>query len=83
MTPPDDGGPAFPMPDSERYGPEWGMSLRDFFAAAALQGWMMNQNALDGVLATAPPGENFAYSVAINAYGMADAMLRAREASDV
>lgn len=83
MTPPDDGGPAFAALSGQYHHCQEGMSLRDFFAAAALQGWMMNQNALDGVLATAPPGENFAYSVAINAYGMADAMLRAREASDV
>ena len=46
---------------------ESGMSLRDYFAAAALQGM-----DLDG---------EFAYQTyALDAYKMADAMLKAREA---
>jgi hypothetical protein len=77
-----DGGPAFALaptastmkPNADgaghivtHYGMESGMSLRDYFAAAALQGM-----DLDG---------EFAYQTyALDAYKMADAMLKAREA---
>lgn len=54
-----------------------GMTLRDYFAAKALQGWLASY-----------PDDNRhpviagnADEVAMNAYQMADAMLRAREAS--
>ena len=67
-APINDGGAAFPM----GYHPEgnsadhFGMTLRDYFAAAALQGM-----DLDG---------EFAYQTyALDAYKMADAMLIARE----
>lgn len=33
----DDGGPAFPLPDTEKYYGSRGMTLRDYFAAAAMQ----------------------------------------------
>ena len=83
-----DGGPAFPKPTSERHFPdgevdinsydfaERGMSLRDWFAGQALNGW----------LASFPPG-NKVYTgdrdcgeaVAELAYYFADAMLTERE----
>jgi hypothetical protein len=58
-APINDGGPAFP---SET---EWGMTLRDYFAAAAINevGWYNNIN-----------------QSAIMAYEIADAMLKARKA---
>lgn len=61
--------------DSKYSGP--GMTLRDYFAAKALQGWLASY-----------PDDNRhpviagnADEVAMNAYQMADAMLRAREKS--
>ena len=65
-----DGGPAFPNvpPDSQYSDWDKGMTLRDFFAAAALQGILSSpQTAHSMIIANA-------------AYKAADAMLRAREA---
>ncbi|WP_137279260.1 hypothetical protein [Pseudomonas rhizoryzae] len=65
-----DGGRAFPR-TSDAYGPEFGMSLRDYFAAKAMQGCNAN---LD---------EQFTRmnltAVAQMAYQQADEMLAARE----
>ena len=60
----DDGGAAFP---SEYYA-EQGMTLRDYFAAAALQGFVTNNgtDTAEGALA--------AWS-----YSLADAMVEARK----
>ena len=55
------GGPAFPAPDHD------GMTLRDYFAAKAMQA-LLTRRPLSG-------GE-----VARDAYIIADAMLKAREA---
>ncbi len=68
------GGPAFPVGSGDMRDPT-GMTLRDYFAAKALQ------IAADGNLAE---GEYFVRSdrfgdVALDAYKMADAMLKARE----
>lgn len=69
------GGPAFPREDYqangydkgfEKLGQE-GMSLRDYFAAKAMQGVLVN-----GYF------DRFE-SVALDAYALADAMLKARE----
>ena len=63
-----DGGPAFPM----GYHPEgnsadhFGMTIRDYFAAAALQGNLIEPTASND-------------DVAKWAYSLADAMLKARE----
>ena len=72
-----DGGPAFPRPagdyNGSRHGnsSQTGMSLRDYFAAKALQGLL----AFPGMeYADAPPEV-----AARDAYAMADAMLAARE----
>lgn len=64
-----DGGPAFPL---QSIGPEFqpgysGMTLRDYFAAAALQGLLCNGGG--------PSWDGDAK----NAYQAADAMLKARE----
>ena len=68
-----DGGPAFAR-DSHMdkeiglYVQQQGISLRDYFAAAALQ----------GILSSTQTGH--LQIIAKDAYGMADAMLKAREA---
>jgi len=59
-----DGGPAFPLNDPLK---STGMTLRDYFAAAALQGLMASRNFLDEY--------DGPY-----VYEIADAMLKAREA---
>ena len=69
----DTGGPAFPF-NWETKGEFWamGMTLRDYFAAKAMHGW----------LSTYPtdhsPVEVYEDGVAEFAYRMADAMLKAR-----
>ncbi|WP_260767507.1 hypothetical protein [Klebsiella aerogenes] len=61
----DNGGPAFPVPATEYHGMDEGMTLRDYFAAKAMQA-MIVAHEPDGAI----PGW---------AYGMADEMLKARE----
>ena len=66
------GGPAFPL---QSIGPEFapgyaGMSLRDYFAAKAMQGMMAGGSIRSGTTNA---------EVATVAYGLADAMLRARQ----
>ncbi len=70
----DDGGYAFPKPGvqgirsyEDNESPEYGMSLRDYFAAAALTGMYSDGCPADTVNA-----------VASDAYRMADAMLAER-----
>ena len=67
------GGPAFPFPSDCASGEpgELGMTLRDYFAAKAMQGFMASP------LLKVELGE---YATALNAYKVADAMLKAREA---
>ena len=66
-----DGGPAFPASDEQSHdvvSASEGMSLRDFFAAGAMQGWLAGgclKNARD---------------VARHSYVIADAMIAEREA---
>jgi len=68
------GGPAFARPassiDRESFRAQSGATLRDYFAAAAMQGLLASG---DG---DAYPAE----AVAANAYTIADAMLARREA---
>lgn len=78
MTTPKDGGPAFPkqpiyqMPGGvEMMYEQPGMSLRDYFAAAALQGMCANTGTY-GI-------NNGPEQIATRAYECADAILRARE----
>lgn len=70
---------AFPSttPDGQHW--ESGMSLRDYFAASAMQGMLASghQEAIEK-LAIQAEG-NAAKGIALAAYGFADAMLKARE----
>ncbi|OZI17962.1 hypothetical protein [Bordetella genomosp. 7] len=84
-NPQDDGGPAFPIPiagctDGGVYnaleqsaGQLGGMSLRDYFAAKAMQGMINSQSYEDGDWEQS--------EIAKQAYDMASAMLRARQES--
>ncbi|EPC6088462.1 hypothetical protein [Citrobacter freundii] len=78
------GGLAFPVPGykyiDEQYYTRFvkattGMQLRDYFAAKAMQGILANPGQLDNVTDSATEW------VAEDAYRVADAMLKAREAS--
>lgn len=59
--------PAFPS-NSHEYGPVLGLSIRDYFAAKAMQGWSANPI----------PQDSSIQEVAEWAYRQADAMLEAR-----
>lgn len=64
------GGPAFPWTaDRADRGDVPGMSLRDYFAAKAMQGMLASNES---------PNWTDEY-IAISAYRLADAMLKARE----
>jgi hypothetical protein len=72
MSMTNDGGPAFPVPDSHhangqvQYGAN-GMTLRDWFAGQALQGLLARAKTSDGG------------AIAKDAYTLADAMFEARK----
>lgn len=68
-TKPNDGGPAFPVQDAEKWQGH-GMTLRDYFAAKAMQGMCSGGRWPDGY--DRP-------EIAERAYLMADAMLKARD----
>ena len=77
-----DGGPAFPCEEQIRCNGEvcdirkfTGMTLRDYFAAAALQGNLAGQSIDVGYY----DGEDAWNKAANDAYAVADAMLKARE----
>jgi hypothetical protein len=64
------GGPAFPVPGLHENNDYDGMTLRDYFAAKAMQAILLD-----------PRNESNSYNIdANNAYMVADAMLKAREA---
>ena len=77
------GGPAFPVADpfavkcpptdAEALRLQQGMTLRDYFAAKAMQGICASENHLDRI-------GSFS-NAADMSYELADAMLRAREAA--
>jgi hypothetical protein len=69
------GGPAFPHPAGWRRDPEVsdGMTLRDYFAAKAMQSFITQ-----GPVQHEPRFAAYAKNVATVAYFMADAMLTAR-----
>jgi hypothetical protein len=84
-----DGGPAFPVVTAIRTGrDQWGnpqfaeteytesMSMRDYFAAKAMQGLLSNPRLRDEIL---DHGGAFGGWIETSAYGWADAMLKARE----
>ena len=64
MSNTDTGGPAFPSP----YDDDEGMTLRDYFAAKAMQGLLASTTISNGMV------------IAKDAYLLADAMLKARAA---
>ena len=70
------GGPAFPrvveQPNGYMKAVE-GMTLRDYFAAKAMQGWLSTYGA------DVPQQSVRAENIAMLAYEIADAMLKARE----
>jgi hypothetical protein len=72
------GGPAFPV-ESTRCFDEFGMTLRDYFAAKALptiyQDAMEDARQGSGLLCD----DNWRFGLALDAYLMADAMLEARK----
>ena len=68
MNTPIDGGPAFPVLSDNVSFPTWfGMTLRDYFAAKAMQS-----------LVAAFPKGNDEDGVCFSAYAIADAMIKAR-----
>lgn len=71
MTDKNTGGPAFPTQPNVR--PEWGkctgMTLRDYFAAKAMQ----------GICASGPGSHMTNDRISAEAYEIADCMLKARE----
>lgn len=67
------GGPAFPVAGSEHNYPIEGMTLRDYFAAKAMQGWLASYGPDDG-----QPSPD---TIADMAYRFADGMIKSREAS--
>ena len=73
QSPINDGGPAFPNVPSDPGYTQWdtGMTLRDYFAAAALQGIVSDPNNWSN-------SKKDMESVSHAAYEFADAMLKAR-----
>ena len=70
------GGTAFPTPYA-RVSP--GMSLRDYFAAKAMQGYLANPWQAQELDSTGDSSREQMATVAEISYVMADAMLKARE----
>jgi len=56
---------------------QYGMTLRDYFAAKAMQGMLSNPKLHEHIL---KEGGAFGGWIEISAYGWADAMMKAREA---
>jgi hypothetical protein len=71
----DDGGPAFPVADTDGMQGEYGMKLRDFFAAHAMTALVGTISAADVLEAGIP---TLAARAGAMAYAFADAMLAAR-----
>lgn len=86
----EDGGAAFPTTvyyDEKPYGIEDGMSLRDYFAAKAMHAEIVSscsdltpEAATALVRASVAAGHSPEEHIALNAYKMADAMIKARKA---
>lgn len=70
----DTGGPAFPVP-VQNYKDQEGMTLRDYFAAKAMQGMLCN-GFIPNIAQMSPTQHNFDYVTA--AYRLADAMISER-----
>ena len=74
----DDGGPAFPSLETEERHPPFGMSLRDYFAAAALTGMNASPALLEAVTGPDAGAGRHLERLATSAYRQADAMIKAR-----
>ena len=70
------GGPAFPAPHFDLTEGEHGMTLRDYFAAKAMQGMLANPKLQEQILKA---GQSW---IEESAWAVADAMLKTREASN-
>ncbi|MFH5067168.1 hypothetical protein ACHHY8_02295 [Enterobacter cloacae complex sp. 2024EL-00215] len=66
---------AFPVPATEYHGMDSGMTLRDYFAAKAMSGWLASFSESDAH----PSVSGKCDAVAEASYALADAMLKARE----
>lgn len=87
IIPPNDGGPAFPMPNFTDRGEHthWGdrgMTLRDWFAGQALIGVLSNHSLLLKIDVGAGASVSTREAAAIYAYGLADSMLTERNKGD-
>lgn len=71
------GGAAFPIPESTKFFPETGMSLRDYFAARVLPA--IYTDVITSLTKSGFPSDDWQVGVAIDCYKMADAMLTARD----
>lgn len=67
---------AFPVIWPEPNGPERGMTLRDYFAAAAMQGWISSYGEKDMHWTTE---SEYAENVADISYKLAEAMIARRD----
>lgn len=70
-----DGGQAFPHDPAAVFNERAGMTLRDYFAAKAMQGWLSSYGPDDKHPATVSGDASL---LAKRSYAMADAMLSAR-----
>lgn len=70
---------AFPMPSTEFTKGEYGMSLRDYFAAKAMQALIQNMKDTDNTVNGGYIPTTIYRNIAKNAYDVADAMLKQRE----
>ncbi len=78
MTTDKTGGPAFPTVMIDK--PEGGMTLRDYFAAKAMQALLMQPDRVADAITSLKLDKNeVANHVSLGAYHFADAMLKARE----
>lgn len=75
MSNKDTGGPAFPTMQYEHGGDEDGMSMRDYFAAKALQSHIL----IDDVFAAISKGQVDPQTICEACYMWADVMLKARK----
>ncbi len=73
----DTGGPAFPVSGDVEL--EWGMTMRDYFAAKAMQAMLTSPEFMVVVTADQAVGANARERVSNVAYRYADAMLEARK----
>lgn len=78
----DQSEPAFPVPGSEYGGTGtcFGMSMRDYFEAKALQGYLANSWQAETLESLGESAPQQMATVAEISYAMADAMLAARNA---